>query len=75
MESRLIQLAIKQNSHAHSSRKLLDATELEPDARQYLNYRFRLDISQLPRPFQIAAGNQSDWALSVSRTLRLQPER
>ena len=55
--------------------KLLDATELEPDARQYLNYRFRLDISQLPRPFQIAAGNQSDWALSVSRTLRLQPER
>lgn len=55
--------------------KLLDAAELEPDARQYLNYRFRLDISQLPRPFQIAAGNQSDWALSVSRTLRLQPER
>lgn len=55
--------------------KLLDAVDLAPDARQYLSYRFRLDISQLPRPFQIAAGNQSDWALSVSRTLRLQPER
>lgn len=55
--------------------KLLDAAERDADARQYLNYRFRLDISQLPRPFQIAAGNQTDWALSVSRTLRLQPER
>ena len=55
--------------------KLLDVSELEPDTRQYLSYRFRLDISQLPRPFQIAAGNQSDWALTVSRTLRLQPER
>ena len=55
--------------------KLLEAAERDADARQYLNYRFRLDISQLPRPFQIAAGNQSDWALSVSRTLRLQPER
>lgn len=55
--------------------KLLETAERESDARQYLSYRFRLDISQLPRPFQIAAGNQSDWALSVSRTLRLQPER
>ena len=55
--------------------KLLEAAERDADARQYLSYRFRLDISQLPRPFQIAAGNQTDWALSVSRTLRLQPER
>lgn len=58
-----------------SSWKLADAAELEPDARQYLSYRFRLDISQLPRPFQIAAGSQSDWALGLSRTLRLQAER
>lgn len=55
--------------------KLAEAGDLEPDARQYLHYRFRLDISQLPRPFQITAGNQSDWALSLNRTLRLQPER
>lgn len=51
--------------------KLADASELEPDARQHVLYRFRLDMSQLPRPFQIAAGNQSDWNLSLSRQLRI----
>ncbi len=51
--------------------KLADASELEPEARQYALYRFRLDMSQLPRPFQIAAGNQSDWSLSLSRQLRI----
>jgi len=54
--------------------KLADASELDPDARQYVLYRFRLDMSQLPRPFQIAAGSQSDWALGLSRQLRLSPE-
>lgn len=55
--------------------RLIEAGEWEPDARQYLSYRFRLDISQLPRPFQMAAGSQTDWTLNLSRTLRLQPER
>ena len=54
-----------------STWKLADASELEPDARQHVLYRFRLDMSQLPRPFQIAAGNQSDWNLSLSRQLRI----
>lgn len=54
--------------------KLAEASHLEPDARQYVVYRFRLDISQLPRPFQIAAGSQAGWNLGVSRTLRIQPE-
>ncbi|MFM7026563.1 MAG: DUF4390 domain-containing protein [Limnohabitans sp.] len=51
--------------------KLADAGDLEPEARQHVLYRFRLDMSQLPRPFQIVAGNQSDWSLSLSRQLRL----
>lgn len=54
--------------------KLADAAELEPDGRQHVLYRFRLDMSQLPRPFQIAAGNQTDWNLSLSRQLRVAPE-
>jgi hypothetical protein len=36
--------------------KIADLLELESDARHSLNYRFRLDVAQLPRPFQIAAG-------------------
>lgn len=54
--------------------KLLDLSELDSDARYNLNYRFRLDVSQLPRPFQIAAGSQADWSLSLSRNLRINPE-
>ncbi|WP_228763364.1 DUF4390 domain-containing protein [Limnohabitans sp. 2KL-27] len=51
--------------------KVADITDLDVDARQYMTYRFKLDISQLPRPFQIAAGNQSEWSLSVARQMRL----
>ncbi len=54
--------------------KLAEAADLEADARQHVLYRFRLDMSQLPRPFQIAAGNQADWNLSLNRQLRLLPE-
>jgi hypothetical protein len=54
--------------------KLAEVTDLEPDARQHVLYRFRLDMSQLPRPFQIAAGNQADWNLSLNRQLRIAPE-
>jgi hypothetical protein len=54
--------------------KVTDVAELDPEARQYLSYRFRLDTSQLPRPFQIAAGNQADWTLSVARQMRLTAE-
>ena len=54
--------------------KLADLSDMDPDARHNLNYRFRLDVAQLPRPFQIAAGSQADWSLSLSRNLRINPE-
>ncbi len=54
--------------------KLAEAADLDPEARQHVLYRFRLDMSQLPRPFQIGAGNQADWNLSLSRQLRIAPE-
>jgi hypothetical protein len=54
-----------------SSWKIADMTDIDPDARQYVTYRFKLDVSQLPRPFQIAAGNQVDWRLEIARSLRL----
>lgn len=57
-----------------SAWKIADAQSLDPDARQRLRYEFRLDVSQLPRPFQIAAGNQADWNLQVVKTLRLSEE-
>lgn len=54
--------------------RLADTTELDPEAKHYVNYRFRLDLSQLPRPFQIGASSQIDWGLSLTRTLRMTPE-
>jgi Domain of unknown function (DUF4390) len=54
-----------------TSWKVADMTDIDPDARQYVAYRFKLDVSQLPRPFQIAAGNQADWRLEITRQLRL----
>jgi hypothetical protein len=51
--------------------KVANASDLDADGQQYLVYRFKLDFSQLPRPFQIAAGNQADWNLVISRSLRL----
>jgi hypothetical protein len=57
-----------------SAWKIADAQSLDPDARQRLRYEFRLDISQLPRPFQIGSGSQADWSLQVIKTLRLSEE-
>ena len=54
--------------------KLAELADLDPDARYNLNYRFRLDVAQLPRPFQIAAGSQADWSLGLSRNLRIPAE-
>jgi hypothetical protein len=57
--------------------RLADARELEPDARPYIEFSWRLDTSQLPRPMQIGLGGiggASEWSLGVERTLRLGSE-
>lgn len=51
--------------------KIADAGEIEADGRHNVDFRFRLDVSQLPRPFQIGAVGQADWNISVARNLRL----
>jgi hypothetical protein len=51
--------------------KIADAADIDPDARYNVDFRFRLDVSQLPRPFQIGAVGHPDWNISVSRNVRL----
>ena len=51
---------------------LVAASEIDPDARHNLDLRFRLDLSQLPRPLQIGLSTQADWSLSAGRVQRLQ---
>lgn len=40
--------------------------DIEGAQKYRLELRFRLDLSQLPRPFQIGAIGQSDWDLGAS---------
>lgn len=54
--------------------KIADLADLEPDARYNVDFHFRLDVSQLPRPFQIGAVGQADWNISVTRNQRLSME-
>ncbi|MGA0612237.1 DUF4390 domain-containing protein [Caldimonas sp. KR1-144] len=53
--------------------KIADAAALEPDTRQYVEFSFRLDTSQLPRPLQIGIGGQADWSLTVERQAVVPP--
>ena len=46
--------------------KLADANELDGNQKYRIDFRFRLDLNQLPRPFQIGALGQSDWDIAAS---------
>ena len=46
--------------------KIADVSEIDFEQRNLVDFRFRLDISQLPRPFQIGTLGQADWNISVS---------
>lgn len=50
--------------------RIADAAAVEPDQGHTVNLRFRLDMSQLPRPFQIGAVGRSGWNLLVLRSQR-----
>lgn len=46
-------------------------SDLEGGGKHKLELRFRLDLSQLPRPFQIGAIGQSDWDVAAEVTTPL----
>lgn len=51
--------------------KIAEVSEVEPDAAYNLNLNFWLDLSQLPRPFQIGVAGQRDWTISAQLRDRL----
>ncbi len=52
--------------------RIADNSEVEADAGYKLDFRFNLDLSQLPRPFQIGVARQKDWTISAQQNERLQ---
>lgn len=55
--------------------RLGDAGALGDDSTHPVVFRFRLDTSQLPRPFQIGVVGHSDWNISAERNARLSVEK
>jgi hypothetical protein len=55
--------------------RIADAALAEADGKQYVEFEWVLDTSQLPRPLQIGVtgvGGGSDWAIGVERTMKLE---
>lgn len=60
-----------------SAWRIADAREVEADGRHYIEFSWRLDTTQLPRPMQIGLGGiggASDWSLGVQRSVKLASE-
>jgi Domain of unknown function (DUF4390) len=53
--------------------KIADSSEIDVESRHNVEFRFRLDTTQLPRPMQIGITGNSDWTISVQRNVRPEP--
>lgn len=54
--------------------KIADVSELDLEQQHFVEFSFRLDLSQLPRPFQIGMLGQTEWKISVSASQALDLE-
>lgn len=52
--------------------KLVELAHMDPDARHYVEFSFRLDTSQLPSPMMIGLTGQAEWQLAVERSVKLE---
>lgn len=52
---------------------IADASRVDAEEPYYVDFSFRLDTGQLPRPMQIGIGSLADWTLQVERNVRVEP--
>lgn len=57
--------------HRISRWRIAEIADVEPLAKHTVEFKFRLDMAQLPRPLQIGTLGQSDWQISLSATQSL----
>lgn len=50
--------------------KIAESADMDQESRHNVDFRFRLDTTQLPRPMQIGISGNADWNISVQRNLR-----
>jgi hypothetical protein len=53
--------------------KVAELSQLE-DGKYRMDFSFRLDLNQLPRPLQLGILGDSDWNIGVSRSIKLSAE-
>lgn len=54
--------------------RIAEAKDMEDEGRYYLEFSYKLDTTQLPRPMQIGLGASQGWQLSVERSQTLNLE-
>lgn len=54
--------------------RIAEAADIATSSKHKVNFSFKLDISQLPRPLQIGALGRSEWDLLVTHDQEWQPE-
>lgn len=54
--------------------RVAEFAHLETGAEHRVEFRFRLDVAQLPRPLQIGTLGESDWVLNAGASRRVKPE-
>ena len=50
--------------------KIAELADIDADSRHNIDYRFKLDLQQLPRPLQIGVAGQNDWNINAQRNVR-----
>jgi hypothetical protein len=50
--------------------KIAEPADIDADSRHNIEFRYRLDTSQLPRPMQIGIAGNADWNIAVQRVVR-----
>lgn len=53
--------------------KIADEAQLDEGVPYVVNFQFRLDLSQLPRPLHIGAVGRSAWDIMLTRSVHLPP--
>jgi len=52
--------------------RIADAGVGDPSEKYYVEFKFELDSSQLPRPMQLDLAAQAEWHLGVERTIQVE---
>ncbi len=54
--------------------RIADLSEIDPSSTHTMVFKFKLDLSELPRPFQIGLIGNNEWLIETSKSLRFVAE-